>query len=181
MARMVREMERCAHVHYDPGKTYRYRFCNVGMKNSINVRIQGHTMKLVEIEGSHTVQNVYDSLDVHLGQCYSVLVTTDQTPKDYYLVASTTVHKDGVDLHRHHPIEPGRWTPEKRKNYNLIDAVSRHTIHVYPKSWAAIMTTLDNAGMWNLRALVLERQYLGQQLYISVLSPERSFATNTTC
>ncbi|KAK6136329.1 hypothetical protein DH2020_029900 [Rehmannia glutinosa] len=71
-------------------------------------------------------------------------------------------------------IEPGRWTPEKRKNYNLIDAVSRHTIHVYPKSWAAIMTTLDNAGMWNLRALVLERQYLGQQLYISVLSPERS-------
>lgn len=52
-----------------PGKTYRYRFCNVGMKNSINVRFQGHTVKLVEVEGSHTVQNVYDSLDVHLGQC----------------------------------------------------------------------------------------------------------------
>ncbi|PIN20405.1 Multicopper oxidase [Handroanthus impetiginosus] len=72
-----------------PGKTYRYRFCNVGLKNSINVRIQGHTMKLVEVEGSHTVQNLYDSLDVHLGQCYSVLVTADQKPKDYYIVAST--------------------------------------------------------------------------------------------
>ncbi|KAL6565291.1 L-ascorbate oxidase [Orobanche gracilis] len=289
-----------------PGKTYRYRFCNVGMKNSINVRIQGHGMKLVEIEGSHTVQNVYDSIDVHLGQCYSVLVIADQTPKDYYLVASTrfpktiltstaTIRCVGNNNHaspasaaRPNPqgsyhygkinitrtiklvnsagtgddklryaingishvnpetplklaeyfgvsdkvfkydtiqdepavnvgdeltiapivlnatfrnfveiifenheksvqpwhlydysffpvvIEPGRWTPEKRNNYNLIDVVSRHTIQVYPKSWAAIMTTLDNAGMWNLRSLVLERQYLGQQLYISVLSPERS-------
>ncbi|CAA2990659.1 L-ascorbate oxidase homolog [Olea europaea subsp. europaea] len=42
------------------GKTYRYRVCNVGMKNSINVRIQGHPLKLVEIEGSHTVQNVHE-------------------------------------------------------------------------------------------------------------------------
>ncbi|KAL6545252.1 L-ascorbate oxidase [Orobanche gracilis] len=313
-----------------PGKTYRYRFCNVGMKNSINVRIQGHSMKLVEIEGSHTVQNVYDSIDVHLGQCYSVLVIADQTPKDYYLVASTrftktiltstaiiryvgsnkpaspalpeaptgwawslnqfrsfrwnltasaarpnpqgsyhygkinitrtiklvnsvgthdgklryaingishvnpetplklaeyfgvsdkvfkydTIHDEPAEnvgdeltiapivlnatfrnfveiIFENHEksiqswhlsgysffpvaIEPGRWTPEKRNNYNLIDAVSRHTIQVYPKSWAAVMTTLDNAGMWNLRSLVLERQYLGQQLYISVLSPERS-------
>ncbi|KAK4380787.1 L-ascorbate oxidase [Sesamum angolense] len=317
-----------------PGKVYRYRICNVGMKNSVNVRIQGHTMKLVEIEGSHTVQNVYDSLDIHLGQCYSVLVTADQTPKDYAFVVSTrftktvltttgTIHYEGsnipastelpaapgnapegiawsinqfrslrwnltasaarpnpqgsyhygkinitrtikivnsasrgedklrfavngvshtdpetplklaeyfgvpekvfkYDLIQDEPpadaedhittapnvvngtfrnfieiifenheksiqawhlsgysffavaIEPGRWTPAKRANYNLIDAISRHTIQVYPNSWAAIMTTLDNCGMWNLRSVSLERNYLGQQLYISVLSPERS-------
>jgi len=72
-----------------PGMTYRYRVCNVGMKNSINFRIQGHTMKVVEIEGSHTVQNIYDSLDIHLGQCFSVLVTADKEPKDYYMVASS--------------------------------------------------------------------------------------------
>ncbi|KAK9155676.1 hypothetical protein Sjap_003156 [Stephania japonica] len=45
-------------------------------------------MKLVEVEGSHTLQNIYSSLDVHLGQSYSVLVTADQPPKDYYVVAS---------------------------------------------------------------------------------------------
>ncbi|CAK9172158.1 unnamed protein product [Ilex paraguariensis] len=313
-----------------PGKTYRYRFCNVGLKNSINVRIQGHIMKLVELEGSHTVQNEYESLDVHLGQCYSVLVTADQEPKDYYIVASTrftktvltstaTIHytngngpaspelpeapvgwawslnqfrsfrwnltasaarpnpqgsyhygkinitrtiklansagmvdgklryaingvsyvesvtpvklaeyfgaadkvfkyniigdeppaeasdkmtlapivlnatfRNFVEIIFENPeksvqswhlagysffpvgIEPGTWSPEKRKNYNLLDAVSRNTIQVYPKSWAAIMTTLDNAGMWNLRSMSLERQYLGQQLYISVLSPAHS-------
>ncbi|KAK4783913.1 hypothetical protein SAY86_018281 [Trapa natans] len=312
-----------------PGKTYKYRICNVGIKNSLNFRIQDHPMKLVEMEGSHTVQNIYKSLDVHLGQCYSVLVTADQEPKDYYMVASTrftkevltatgivrytngkgpaspelpvapegwawslnqyrsfrwnltasaarpnpqgsyhygeinitrtiklvnSVHREGgklsyaingvshvnpdtplklaeffqapekvfqyniisdeppatIDQAKQAPnvlnvtfrtyveiilenheksiqswnlggysffavaIEPGKWDPEKRKNYNLLDAVSRHTIQVFPKSWAAIMLTFDNAGMWNLRSEALEKRYLGQELYISVLSPERS-------
>lgn len=46
-------------------------------------------MKLVEVEGSNVVQNIYDTLDVHVGQSISVLVTFDQAPKDYYIVAST--------------------------------------------------------------------------------------------
>ncbi|CAO2832631.1 unnamed protein product [Amaranthus hypochondriacus] len=315
-----------------PGKTYRYRICNVGMKNSINFRIQGHHMKLVELGGSHTVQNVYDSLDIHLGECYSVLVTADKEAKDYYMIASTRFTKyhlqatgiiryvggkgspstilpeapvgwawslnqfrsfrwnltasaarpnpqgsyhygqinitrtiklvntagtvDGklryaINGHSHTDaqtplklleyyrvtdkefkydaikdeppsnvetlnkfttgpnvlngtfrnfveiifenheksiqswhldgysffpvaIEVGEWTPEKRKNYNLLDAVSRYAIQVYPKSWAAIMLTLDNAGMWQIRNESPERAYLGQQMYVSVLSPERS-------
>lgn len=290
-------------------------------------------MKLVEVEGSHTVQNDYDSLDLHVGQCMSVLVTADQAPKDYYLVASSRFskkqlesvaivryangnglpasselpppppnntagvawsinqfrsfrwnltasaarpnpqgsyhygkinitrtiklansryqvggklrfgingvsHVDGptplklaeyfgvankvfqydlvkdevqntkdaieapsvvnatfrnfveiifeneensiqtwhLDGHSFFAVgvEAGKWSPEKRRNYNLLDAVSRHTVQVYPKSWAAVMTTLDNAGMWSLRSMMQERAYLGQQLYFSILSPERS-------
>ncbi|OIW14696.1 hypothetical protein TanjilG_33038 [Lupinus angustifolius] len=312
-----------------PGKTYKYRICNVGQKNTLNFRIQGHSLKLVESEGSHTVQNVYDSLDVHLGQCFSVLVTADKEPNDYYMVASTrftktiltgkgiirytngkgpaslnlpeapvgwawslnqfrsfrwnltasaarpnpqgSYHYGQINITRtiklvnsvsniqgkfryaingvshvdpetplklaeyygvadkvfkyniisdappanlnmitvepnvinatfrtfieiifENPtktlqsynlggysffavaVEPGTWSPEKRKNYNLLDAISRHTIQVFPKSWAAIMLTFDNAGMWNLRSENAENRYLGQQLYISVLSPEHS-------
>ncbi|KAF8035339.1 hypothetical protein BT93_C1386 [Corymbia citriodora subsp. variegata] len=313
-----------------PGKTYKYRICNAGLKNSLNFRIQGHPMKLVEMEGSHTVQNMYDSLDIHVGQCFSVLVTADQEPRDYYMIASTRFTKEVITAKRilrytngkgpasdvlpkapegwawslnqfrsfrwnltasaarpnpqgsyHYgqinitrtiklvnsaakvgsklryaingvshvnpatplklaeyfgaaekvfkynvipdsppeqdpkvvtlepnvgnitfrtfveiilenheksiqswhldgysffavAVEPGRWTPEKRKSYNLLDAVSRHTVQVFPKSWAAIMLTFDNAGMWNLRSELLERRYLGQEMYISVLSPERS-------
>jgi len=315
-----------------PGKTYKYRICNVGLKDSLNFRIQDHPIKLVEMEGSHTVQNTYESLDVHVGQCFSVLVTADKAPKEYYMVASTRFTKtvltgkaiirytngrkgsaslknipeapvgwawslnqfrsfrwnltasaarpnpqgsyhygkipitrtikivnsasrvkgklrygiNGVshvnpvtplklaeyfgvadkvfkyDLIKDEPpkklsgevtlapnvvnqtfrnfveiifenhekslqswhlagysffavsIEPGRWSPEKRKNYNLLDAVSRHTIQVYPKSYAAVLLTFDNAGMWNLRSELTENRYLGQQLYISVLSPARS-------
>ncbi|GKV30254.1 hypothetical protein SLEP1_g39086 [Rubroshorea leprosula] len=292
----------------EPGKTYKYRICNSGRKTSLNFRIQGHTMMLVEMEGSHTVQNTYESLDVHVGlQCYAVLVTSNQEPKDYYMVVSTRfLKKDRNYRYRSHPLyqrqgyrlpvsaarpnpqgsyhygainitrtiklanqraakvneklryaingvshvdldtpfklaeyynstdrlfkydvigdepqakvtdvtvkpivlnmtfrkfieiifenhetivqswhsdgysffamamEPGKWTPKKRKNYNLIDAVSRHTIQVFPKSWSAILLTFDNAGMWNIRSENWERHYLGQQLCASVLSPSRS-------
>jgi len=312
-----------------PGKTYKYRICNAGLKTTINFRIQGHPMKLVEMEGSHVVQNLYESLDVHVGQCFSVLVTADQAPKDYYMVASTrfmktvitgkgiirytngkgpasnvlpkaptgwawslnqfrsfrwnltasaarpnpqgSYHYGSINITRtirlvnsvsragghlryaingvshinpatplklaeyygiadkvfkydtiqdeptdktgkivlqpnvlnmtfrnfveiifeNHEksiqswhldgysffavaVEPGTWSPEKRKNYNLLDAVSRTTVQVFPKSWAAIMLTFDNAGMWNIRSEMWERAYLGQQLYASVLSPARS-------
>lgn len=54
-----------------------------------------------------------------------------------------------------------------------MDAVSRYTIQVYPKSWAAILLTFDNVGLWNIRNEGLERAYLGQQLYVSVPTPER--------
>jgi FtsP/CotA-like multicopper oxidase with cupredoxin domain len=61
----------------------------VGLATSLNIRFQGHTMKLVEVEGSHTMQSTYSSLDVHLGQSYSVLVTADQPGYDYAIVVST--------------------------------------------------------------------------------------------
>ncbi|KAF3434802.1 hypothetical protein FNV43_RR21888 [Rhamnella rubrinervis] len=73
----------------EQGKTYRLRISNVGLHNSLNFRIQGHPMKLVEVEGTHTVQDYYSSLDVHVGQSYSVLITADQAPQDYYIVVST--------------------------------------------------------------------------------------------
>ncbi|EHA8586975.1 putative L-ascorbate oxidase [Cocos nucifera] len=46
-------------------------------------------MKLVEVEGTHTLQSTYSSIDVHVGQSLSVLVTADQPPKDYYIAVST--------------------------------------------------------------------------------------------
>lgn len=71
------------------GKTYRFRISNVGLQHSLNFRIQGHKMKLVEVEGTHTLQTTFSSLDVHVGQSYSVLVTADQPSQDYYVVVST--------------------------------------------------------------------------------------------
>jgi hypothetical protein len=43
----------------------------------------------VEVEGTHTLQTTYSSLDVHVGQSYSVLVTADQPAQEYYVVVST--------------------------------------------------------------------------------------------
>ncbi|KAJ6684745.1 MULTI-COPPER OXIDASE [Salix purpurea] len=76
---------------FKPGATYRLRISNVGLKTSFNFRIQDHLMLLVETEGSYTAQQTYRSLDIHVGQSYSVLVTAkNQTcGKSYYMVASS--------------------------------------------------------------------------------------------
>ncbi|KAM5576384.1 L-ascorbate oxidase [Rosa sericea] len=313
----------------DQGKTYMFRVSNVGLSTSLNFRIQGHKLKLVECEGSHTQQNIYDSLDVHVGQSFSVLVTLNQPPKDYYIVASTrftrrvltatavlhysnshtsvsgpvpagpsfqlhwsmqqartfrwnltanaarpnpqgsyhygqivptktivlansaplingtlryafnqvsyvnpdtplkladyfnipgvftfdaiqsvpsgssatlatpvlpaslhdfleivfqnnektmqSVHLDGYDFWAV-GYGSGQWQPAKRKTYNLVDALTRHTVQVYPNSWSTILVSLDNQGMWNLRSATWERQYLGQQLYLRVWNPTQNLA-----
>jgi len=71
------------------GKTYRLRVHNVGVSTSLNFRIQSHNLLLAETEGSYTVQQNYTSLDIHVGQSYSFLVTMDQNASsDYYIVAS---------------------------------------------------------------------------------------------
>ncbi|KAF7001302.1 hypothetical protein CFC21_017001 [Triticum aestivum] len=318
----------------DQGRTYLLRVSNVGMKTSINFRVQGHSLKLAEVEGTHPVQNVYDSLDVHVGQSVAFLVTLDQPPMDYAMVASTrfnpadispltavgTLHyssatsmapdplpagppeqesewsmnqarsfrwnltasaarpnpqgsfhygtiqtsrtlvlassaavvagqrryavngvsfvvpdtplklldnynianviewdsvperPDGgaprpgtpvVRLNLHEFVEVvfqntenemqswhldgydfwvvgygdnGQWTENERLNYNLVDAQARHTVQVYPNGWSAILVSLDNQGMWNLRSANWDRQYLGQQLYLRVWTAEQSFS-----
>ncbi|PKA54313.1 L-ascorbate oxidase like [Apostasia shenzhenica] len=313
----------------DQGKTYLFRISNVGLSLSFNFRIQGHRMKLVELEGSHPIQSYYDSLDIHVGQSMAVLLTLDQEPKDYYIVASSRFSKTVLNatavLHYSNsrssvsgpvppppagqyqwsmlqartfrwnltanaarpnpqgsfkygnitrsrslnfasssplingkqryavngvsfvvpdtplkladnfniqgdfswdsiPIEPnngpaalgtpvlrvdlhefveiifwnnektmqswhldgydfwvvgydfGQWTPDARSRYNLIDAVTRHTVQVYPNGWTAIFVSLDNQGMWNLRSAMWARQYLGQQFYIRVWTQEKSFS-----
>lgn len=78
-----------ASLNVEQGKTYRLRISNVGLQNSLNFRIQNHKLKLVEVEGTHTLQTAYSSLDVHVGQSYSVLVTADQPGQDYYIVVSS--------------------------------------------------------------------------------------------
>ncbi|XP_073155941.1 L-ascorbate oxidase homolog [Henckelia pumila] len=73
-----------------PGQTYLFRVSNIGMTTSINFRIQGHKLALVEVEGSHTLPEMYDSLDIHVGQSSSFLVTINGAidPTDYFIVAS---------------------------------------------------------------------------------------------
>ncbi|CAD6259993.1 unnamed protein product [Miscanthus lutarioriparius] len=326
----------------EQGKTYRLRISNVGLQNTLNIRIQEHNMTLVEVEGTHTVQNTYSSLDVHVGQSLSVLFTADRPAKDYHIVVSTrftnatllstavvryarssgaasgplSARPSDVDfslnqarsissasgrrsqnepdgerakaeppglvplrLHQrdaHHPVgqlgrlvdgkrryavngvsfaeadtplkladyynisgvfrlggipdapppangtgaaeevqnetavmdsdrrsfvevvldngedcvqtwhldgysvfvvgmDVGTWSEKSRDGYNLVDAVSRCTVQVYPRGWTAVLIALDNVGMWNMRSEVWARRYLGQQFYLRMYTPSHSF------
>ncbi|XP_062174174.1 monocopper oxidase-like protein SKU5 [Alnus glutinosa] len=66
----------------------------------------------------------------------------------------------------------GVWAENSRGTYNKWDGVARSTIQVFPGAWTAILISLDNAGIWNLRAENLNSWYLGQEVYVSVLNPE---------
>ncbi|EER93966.1 monocopper oxidase-like protein SKU5 [Sorghum bicolor] len=316
-----------------PGRTYRIRVHNVGTSTSLNFRIQGHNMVLVETEGSYTSQQNYTNLDVHVGQSYSFLVTTDQNASsDYYVVASARQVNEslwrrvtGVAVLRYSnsrapasgplpdppqdqndrtfsmnqarsvrwnlsagaarpnpqgsfryssinvtqayllrstapvsidgrrratlnglsyappetplrladaygvkgvytldfPERPlnkgapriarsvingtyrgfmelifqnndtrmqsyhmdgyaffvvgmdyGEWTEDSRGTYNKGDGVARSTIQVYPGAWAAVLVSLDNVGVWNVRSENLDSWYLGQEVYVRVVNPE---------
>ncbi|TVU32067.1 hypothetical protein EJB05_23785 [Eragrostis curvula] len=319
-----------------PGRTYRIRVHNVGTSTSLNFRIQGHNMVLVETEGSYTTQQNYTNLDVHVGQSYSFLVTTDQNASsDYYVVASARMVNEsqwrrvtGVAVLRYSnsggpasgplpdppqdqndrtfsmnqarsvrwnlsagaarpnpqgsfryssinvtqayllrstapvsvagrrratlngisfappetplrladaygvkgvytldfPERPppqgapprlarsvingtyrgfmelifqnndtrmqsyhmdgyaffvvgmdyGEWTEDSRGTYNKGDGVARSTIQVYPGAWAAVLVSLDNVGIWNVRSENLDSWYLGQEVYVRVVNPEDS-------
>lgn len=37
----------------------------------------------------------------------------------------------------------------------------------------------DNVGIWNLRTENLQRQYLGQELYVRVVNPETMLVNNS--
>ncbi|KAF5959856.1 hypothetical protein HYC85_001065 [Camellia sinensis] len=316
-------------INVDPGKTYRIRVHNVGVSTCLNFRIQNHNLLLAETEGYYTSQQNYTSLDIHVGQSYSLLVTMDQNASsDYYIVASARfvnqslwqsvtgvavlhysnskgkaagslpdppndVYDTSFSLNQamsirqnvsasgarpnpqgsfHYgsinvtdvymlrslppvvidgklratfngisfvnpdtpirlcrqldfPSQPltgpprtdrsvinatykgfievilqnndtvvqsfhmdgysffvvgmayGEWTENNRNSYNKWDAIFRSTTQVFPGGWTAILVSLDNVGVWNLRAENLDRWYLGQETYMRIINPHED---NTT-
>ncbi|GAV73650.1 Cu-oxidase domain-containing protein/Cu-oxidase_2 domain-containing protein/Cu-oxidase_3 domain-containing protein [Cephalotus follicularis] len=71
----------------------------------------------------------------------------------------------------------GVWTENSRSQYNKWDGISRSTIEVYPGGWTAVMISLDNTGVWNMRVENLDRWYLGQETYMKIVNPEENGET----
>ncbi|XP_027110489.1 monocopper oxidase-like protein SKS1 [Coffea eugenioides] len=319
-------------INVDPGKTYRVRVHNVGVSTCLNFRIQSHNLLLAETEGYYTSQQNYTSMDIHVGQSFSFLVTMDQNASsDYYIVASARfvnqtvwqrvtgvailhysnskgkasgplpdppndVYDSSYALNQamsirqnvtasgarpnpqgsfHYgqinvtdtyilrsvppvtiegklratyngisfvkpetpfrladafnvkgaykldfPSQPldrppkmdrsiinatykgfieiilqnndtvaqsfhldgysffvvgmgsGNWTENSRGSYNRWDAISRSTVQVFAGGWTAVLVSLDNVGIWNLRSENLDRWYLGQETYMRIVNPE---------
>ncbi|TKW08919.1 hypothetical protein SEVIR_6G056800v4 [Setaria viridis] len=65
----------------------------------------------------------------------------------------------------------GEWTPDRRNEYSRWDAISRCTTQVFPGGWTAVLISLDNVGIWNLRAEKLDNWYRGQEVYVKVADP----------
>uniref|UniRef100_A0A7N0V3Y7 Monocopper oxidase-like protein SKU5 n=1 Tax=Kalanchoe fedtschenkoi TaxID=63787 RepID=A0A7N0V3Y7_KALFE len=73
----------------------------------------------------------------------------------------------------------GDWTENSRGQYNKWDGIVRSTVQVYPGAWTAILISLDNVGVWNLRAENLDYWHLGQETYIKVVNPDDTASNKT--
>ncbi|KAL5569947.1 hypothetical protein UlMin_026522 [Ulmus minor] len=71
----------------------------------------------------------------------------------------------------------GEWTIDSKGKYNKWDAISRSTTQVFPGGWTAVLISLDNVGVWNLRTENLDRWYLGQETYLRIINPEENGET----
>jgi iron transport multicopper oxidase len=63
-------------VHVRPNKTYLFRMVNMGAFAAQHVQFEGHTMRVVEVDGVYTEPADAEMLYITVAQRYSVLVTT---------------------------------------------------------------------------------------------------------
>ncbi|ESQ43424.1 hypothetical protein EUTSA_v10013035mg [Eutrema salsugineum] len=105
------------------------------------------------------------------------------TYKDFIQVIfqnnDTKVHSFHIDGYSFYVVamDFGNWTEDRKGSYNNWDAISRSTIEVYPGAWTAVLMSLDNVGVWNIRVENLDRWYLGQETYMRIVNPEENGKT----
>ncbi|KAJ3319438.1 ferroxidase fet3 [Boothiomyces sp. JEL0866] len=74
---------------FKAGKRYRLRFINMAAFATFNVSIAGHSMRVIEVDGTVTDgRQQGTSLFINVAQRYSVIVVADQKPQQYVLSAS---------------------------------------------------------------------------------------------
>jgi hypothetical protein len=54
---------------------------------------------------------------------------------------------------------------------NNENSEPRNGKQVFPGGWTAVLVSLDNVGIWNLRAEKLDNWYRGQEVYVKVADP----------
>lgn len=85
-------------MHFKCGKTYKIRFINMGAFASVFFHLQGHTMQVIEVDGSYVQKAPASSIRVAPAQRYTVLVTALPTQdKNYAFVAVADINRDFAD------------------------------------------------------------------------------------
>jgi len=88
-------------VNVQPGKTYLFRMINIGAFAAQYVWFEGHTMRVVEVDGIYTEPAEADMLYITAAQRYSVLVTMNNDTKSNFAFVGSM---DEVSRYRHHNV-----------------------------------------------------------------------------
>jgi iron transport multicopper oxidase len=78
-------------INVEQGKRYRFRVIGLSCDPLYNFTIDGHTMAIIEADGTETVPVTVDSLPVLAGQRYSVVVHANQSVDNYWVRALSTI------------------------------------------------------------------------------------------
>ncbi|KAG6335800.1 hypothetical protein ID866_3296 [Astraeus odoratus] len=78
-------------INVEKDLRYRFRIINMSCAPWFNFTIDGHRMTVIEADGVEIEPMEVDSLPVHAGQRYSVIVTADQETGNYWIRASANL------------------------------------------------------------------------------------------
>ena len=74
-------------INVQQGLRYRFRVLAMSCDASFNFTIDGHRMTIIEADGNEVYPIDVDSIPVHPGQRYSIVVTADQPVGNYWIRA----------------------------------------------------------------------------------------------
>jgi len=72
-------------VNVHKGKRYRFRLVSISCDPAFIFSIGNHNMTIIEVEGTNVQPLVVDSLEIFVGQRYSVVVHADQPIDNYWI------------------------------------------------------------------------------------------------
>ena len=81
-----------------PCPSYRLRLINAGSHASIWFSVDGHALTVIEADGTPIEPQVVSSLQIHVAQRYSVLLTTNMTAESTTDQASDARQDGGNEL-----------------------------------------------------------------------------------
>ncbi|CUA66974.1 laccase, multicopper oxidase, benzenediol:oxygen oxidorectuctase [Rhizoctonia solani] len=80
------------------GKRYRFRVVNNGALGYYTFQIDGHPLKIIEADGIAHQPYTVNSLDIHPGERYSIVVEANRTVGNYWIRAPITARRSSDTL-----------------------------------------------------------------------------------
>ena len=88
-AKTLKGMNENAALPFEPGKTYRLRLINMSAASVFDFWLEGHDMEVIEVDGVDVERYPMESVQVAIGQRYSVLVKArNETDKNWRIHAN---------------------------------------------------------------------------------------------
>ncbi|KAJ2791075.1 ferroxidase fet3, partial [Coemansia helicoidea] len=91
------------HIYFVPGRTYRIRLLNIGSSFDFQFSMEGHRMRLIEVDGVMVKERAMHGVTVAVGQRASVLVTARNTTDSNY-VFRADMYTDLLQMPRYNPL-----------------------------------------------------------------------------